>query len=172
MPSPIGHSLGALAVGWTTTGHAERRMMIRRSVWIAAIGVAPDLDLLIGRHGMETHSFGAALIVAAVATIWRWPVAASRARIFVTVAFAWATHPVLDALGTYNTPPFGVMMFWPLSSGHVDFVPVFDAISRRWWLPGFITGNLMAALREILILGPLAFVSWVTTRRLSRLSRE
>ena len=47
---------------------------------LVAVGVAPDLDLLCGRHSAETHSVGAAVIVASIAAWRRWPVAASERR--------------------------------------------------------------------------------------------
>jgi hypothetical protein len=168
MPSPVGHALGALAAGWATAGRVERDVALRGAAIIAAVGIAPDLDLLIGRHSMETHSVGAAVIVAAIAAWQRWPVASTRVRIFVTIAVAWCTHPLLDALGTDGSAPYGVMMFWPLSREHVSLISVFDPISRRWWLPGFVTSSLLAALREVAILGPVALISWWLSARVFR----
>jgi inner membrane protein len=165
VPSPVGHALGALAVGWATSGLAGKGAIVKRSLIIAALGLAPDLDLLIGRHSMETHSVGAAVLAGAVAAAFRWPIAATRLRIFVTAALVWSTHPVLDALGADTSPPLGVMMFWPFSREHVMFETVFHPISRRWWLPGFVTGNLEAIARELVILGTAALVAWLLTSR-------
>jgi membrane-bound metal-dependent hydrolase YbcI (DUF457 family) len=160
MPSPVGHALGALAVGWTIAGGTAREDLLKRTVWIAGIGLAPDLDLLIGRHSMETHSLGAALIVGGVAAWLRWPLASGRARIFLTTALARMSHPILDSMGTDTSSPNGVMLFWPISSEHVVAVPVFDPISRRWWVPGFALSIAQAVVRELLILGPIAFGAW------------
>jgi len=168
MPSPIGHGLGALAIGWAVSGRAPRGHLLGRSLWIAAFGLAADLDLLIGRHSMETHSFGAALLAGALAALLRWPLASTRVRIFLTAVLAWSTHPILDALGADTSPPFGVMMFWPLSGEHVMFGEVFLPISRRWWLPGFVAGNLAAAVREVAVLGPAALLTWIFAQRLTR----
>jgi hypothetical protein len=165
MPSPVGHALAALAVGWVAAGAARPNTLMKRSVLIAALGVAPDLDLLGGRHSMETHSFGAALLVGAVAAAVRLPLASTPLRIFLTATLAWATHPVLDSFGADTSEPFGVMMGWPLSREHVMFEPFFHSISRRWWLDGFITNTLMAVVREVAILGPIAVVSWLAMRR-------
>ena len=145
MPSPVGHAIGALAAGWATAGRVERRTALRGALILAGVGVAPDLDLLIGRHSMETHSVGAAVMVASLAAWQRWPVASTRVRIFLTIAVAWFTHPLLDAHGADGSAPYGVMMFWPFSREHISLVSVFDPISRRWWLPGFLTNNLLAA---------------------------
>ncbi len=172
MPSPVGHALGALAVGWVASGPASRDTLITRSAWIAALGMAPDLDLLIGRHSMETHSFGAALLVGAVAATIRLPVASTPLRIFLTATLAWSTHPILDSLGADGSVPLGVMMFWPLSRAHVMLAPFFDPISRRWWLDGFISHNLLAAAREVALLGPLAAIAWLATQRRPRRDRS
>jgi membrane-bound metal-dependent hydrolase YbcI (DUF457 family) len=133
---------------------------------LAAIGAAPDLDLLVGRHSAETHSLGAALIVASVAAWWRWPVAAGRWRIWTAVFLAWASHPLLDILAPDSVAPFGVMLFWPISRAYVlTGVHVFDAISRMWHAPGFFTHDLLAIVREVAILGPVAAAVFVIRRR-------
>ena len=107
-------------------------------------------------------------MVASLAAWQRWPVASTRVRIFLTIAVAWFTHPLLDAHGADGSAPYGVMMFWPFSREHISLVSVFDPISRRWWLPGFLTNNLPAALREVALLGPVALLSWWVSARATR----
>ena len=164
MPSPLGHALGALAAGGPIAGLSGPGVW-RRVAWLAAAGMAPDLDLLVGRHSMETHSVGAALIAGALAAWWRVPVARTRAGIFMAVALAWLSHPLLDMLGADTSEPIGVMLFWPFSTGHVAWVSVFDPISRRYWLPGFVERTVLAVGRELLILGPAVLAGWWVTRR-------
>jgi len=167
VPSPIGHALGALAVGWALTPNpSNARAAWTRTAVLAGAGVAPDLDLLIGRHRAETHSLGAAILVATVAAALRVPVAPRRATIWAAIALAWLSHPALDALGTDNAPPIGVMVAWPFSHEHVlTGWNVFAPISRRWHDVGFVVHNLQAAAREIAILGPVAALSWWTSGR-------
>jgi hypothetical protein len=163
MPSPVGHALASLAAGWTAAPPpGERRAWRWQAAILVAVGLAPDLDLLVGRHSAETHSLGAAIIVATVAALMRWPVAASRARIWIAVCFAWLVHPVLDALAPDTSAPHGVMLFWPLSQDYIQFaVTPFMAISRRYWLPGFVTHTVTAVVREVVLIAPvLAFVWW------------
>lgn len=166
MPSPLGHGLAALSVGWSV----ERPAAARRALWaqtltLAVIGIAPDLDLLVGRHSAETHSLGAAVLVACVAAWWRWPVARDRWRIWMIVFLAWASHPLLDMLAPDSVPPYGVMFFWPLSHAYyISGLHVFDAISRTWWVPGFLTHDLWAIVREAAILGPVATVVFLLRR--------
>ena len=166
VPSPIGHALGGLALAWAVAPpDLSSRDGRRQAVILAAITVAPDLDLLIGRHSAETHSLGAALIVAAIAAWQRWPVARERWRIGLAVFLAWASHPLFDSLGQDGTPPLGVMAFWPFSREYVRTgIVVFMPISRRWWLDEFVVHNLTAVAREILILLPIATASYFLNR--------
>jgi membrane-bound metal-dependent hydrolase YbcI (DUF457 family) len=130
--------------------------LLRQVAILVAVGIAPDLDLLVGRHSMDTHSIGAAALVASVAAWQRWPVAPTRLTIWIAVALAWLSHPLLDALGSDTSAPIGVMAFWPLSSAHVQTEwGVFEAISRRYWRDDFWSLNVRAALREVLILAPI-----------------
>jgi len=146
VPSPLGHGLAAVAAGWIVAGKPETKPALLGQVTIlVAIGIAPDLDLLIGRHSMETHSIGAAVLVASIAAWQRWPVAPSRITTWVAVALAWLSHPLLDALGSDTSAPIGVMAFWPLSRDHFQTQwQVFEAISRRYWRDDFWRLNLSA----------------------------
>ena len=161
VPSPIGHALGGLAAAWIVAPPDLRTRAGRvQTAILAAVTLAPDLDLLIGRHSAETHSVGAAVIVAATAALMRWPVARERWRIGLAVLLAWISHPLLDSLGQDSSPPYGVMAFWPVSHEYVRApFDLFMPIWRRYWEPGFLSHNLLAALRELLILGPLAFLA-------------
>jgi hypothetical protein len=123
--------------------------------------VAPDLDFLWGRHNMETHSLGAALIAGACVVPWRgW-------RWGMAIAFSWASHVLFDWLGSDTTPPLGVMALWPLSSNYFFANAfLFEAISRRTWLPNFWQHNLTAVLLEVLYLGPwLLLIAFLRFRR-------
>jgi membrane-bound metal-dependent hydrolase YbcI (DUF457 family) len=169
VPSPIGHGLAAVAAGWLVANPSSGKELVIQSVTLAAIGVLPDLDLLINRHSAETHSVGAAVIVASVAAFARVPVAQTRARIWATVFLAWMTHPLLDAFTGDSSVPVGIMVWWPFSSAHYHSgIVVFDSIYRRWWLPGFLEHNALAAAKEFVILGPVTgLVWWVRRRRMT-----
>ncbi len=79
MPSPLGHALGGLAAGWLVAGPAGDRgrgagpagARLRdgrvRALAFAGLGMAADLDLLVGRHSQFTHSIGATIVVGLVA---------------------------------------------------------------------------------------------------------
>ena len=159
MPSPIGHALGGMALGCLIAPRLGRGAAVAGLTY-AAIGVAPDLDLLVGSHSTYTHSLGAVGIVFLAA----WAVS-RRPRVAAAIAAAWASHLLLDWLGSDTSPPIGIMALWPFSREHYQSsFYVFDAISRRYWLPEqFVWSNVKAAMREVLILGPVAGISyWMT----------
>ena len=167
MPSPVGHALGALVAGWLIS--RPRRPVPpappepvsdgrRRAALFATLGMAPDLDLLFGTHSTYTHSIGAvalAGLVALAATGGRSP------RFALACAAAWASHLLLDWLGADTTPPLGIMALWPLTRDfYLSPVAIFSAISRRYWLPDFYRFNTLAVLRELLVLGPVLWLTW------------
>jgi membrane-bound metal-dependent hydrolase YbcI (DUF457 family) len=165
--SPIGHGLAAVAVGWLIARPAaSRKALLIQSGTLAVLSVVPDLDLLINRHSAETHSVGAAAVVASVAALARLPVAPTRARIWLAVFLAWMTHPLLDFFTDDSSAPVGIMMWWPFSAAHYHAsVAIFDSVYRRYWLSGFWEHNLLAALKECVILAPLAAIMFAIRRR-------
>lgn len=134
------------------------------AVTCAIVACLPDFDFLWGRHNMETHSLGAAIVAGLVAA------ALTRGRdlrLALAVALAWSSHVLFDWLGSDTTPPLGVMALWPASSAYyfADAF-VFDAITRRYWLGGFWRHNVLAVLKEVILLAPLlALARWLRRRR-------
>ncbi len=169
MPSPVGHALGGaiaavlIAPRGTPTGSGSRLMALRARlshplVRLGALaGCLPDADFLWGRHNMETHSVGAALAAALVAGL-----ALRSRRAALVTGLAWLTHVAFDWLGSDDTPPLGVMALWPFDDRFVfAHAYLFEAISRRYWLPNFVTHNAWAVTSEVLMLAPiLAVLVW------------
>ncbi len=173
MPSPIGHLLGGIAAGWLAAGPAPSDRfglkdgpgrasdMRREAAVFGALGMAPDLDLLVGAHSTYTHSLGAVVLTAIAALVWT-----RRLRLAVASAAAVASHVLLDWLGSDTTPPLGIMALWPLTREfYQSHAFLFMAISRRWWLPGFYAQNGIAALRELAILLPIVLLIGIAWRR-------
>ena len=130
---------------------------------LAVAGMAADLDLLFTLHRGPTHGLGVACLVGIVAYL-----ATRRQRLAAAVAAAYASHTLLDWLGTDTSAPFGIMALWPFSREYFDSgLHVFQAISRRYWLREFWTFNLLALLRELLILGPMVAIAAYTRWRRS-----
>jgi membrane-bound metal-dependent hydrolase YbcI (DUF457 family) len=140
-----------------------------------------DVDLLAGTHRGPTHSLTAALLVG-IAT-WGWcavrnargPVKDGPSvegdgrplRLAFAVTAAYATHTLLDWLGTDSWAPIGIMALWPVGQGYYESpLHVFMAISRRYWLPDFWMLNARAIARELVILAPvMMIVLWLRRPR-------
>jgi membrane-bound metal-dependent hydrolase YbcI (DUF457 family) len=145
-------------------GYAKSKFDLRALRGFAAICViaacVPDIDFAWGRHNMETHSVGfAALLGVAALVVTR------SLRMALAVALAVATHVLFDWLGSDDSPPLGVMALWPFSSAfYFADAYVFEAISRRYWLPGFVQHNLLAVVRELALLVPIVAAATLLRR--------
>jgi len=127
---------------------------VRPLVVCAAAAVLPDLDFLWGRHSMETHSLGAAVLAGLAVLAWT---RGRERRLALLVTLAWSSHVLFDWLGSDDTPPLGVMALWPVSSSfYFAHAYVFEAISRRTWLPNFWSHNAYAVAKELVMLAPVA----------------
>jgi inner membrane protein len=166
MPSPIGHALAGIAAGWLVDPPAARdaRGALRRAAVFAIAATAPDLDLLVGAHSGPTHGLGAAAIVGA--WVWIWGRGRGGPRTApAAVAVAYASHTLLDWLGSDTSAPIGIMALWPISRDYYEArLHLFMAISRRYWLPDFWSYNLRALARELVILVPLVAAVLVLRR--------
>jgi tetratricopeptide (TPR) repeat protein len=135
----------------------------------AALGIAPDLDLIVGAHRGPTHSVGAVVLVA-LATWFVVGRQARRGRWTIACAAAYGSHLLLDWFGLDTSAPFGIPALWPLSSAYFQAPwPVFLPVSRRihqpdlFWIP-----NALAVARELLILVPIVMLVASRRRRTSR----
>jgi tetratricopeptide (TPR) repeat protein len=170
MPSPIGHALGGIAAGWLIQPPEEtsRRGGRTATLAFAILGVAADLDLIVGTHRGPTHSLGAAVMIGLMA----WAILRRRTdragRLAGACAAAYGSHILLDWLGSDTSPPIGLPALWPFSLAYYE-APwhVFLAVSRRvhqpelFWLP-----NARALARELLILLPVVtLVGYVRPKR-------
>jgi membrane-bound metal-dependent hydrolase YbcI (DUF457 family) len=180
MPSPVGHAIAGVAAGWLIAPQAARarRGHILRAAAFALAGTIADIDLLIGTHRGPTHSVAAAVFAGIATWVWfavgkaRGPVTGAGLdvvrdgrplRVALAITAAYATHTLLDWLGSDTSSPIGIMALWPVSRGYYEsHFHVFMAISRRYWLPDFWMLNARAIGRELVILGPvLGLVLWL-----------
>lgn len=165
MPSPLGHALGGIASGWLIAlEHPLDRGGVRQAAVFAMAGMAADLDLLVGAHSGPTHGVGTAALLGLVAYA-----VTRRGRLAMAIAAAYASHTLLDWLGSDSSPPIGIMALWPLSREYYESgLHVFQAISRRYRQPDFWMLNLRAIARELLVLGPVVAAVVLLRRRKGR----
>lgn len=160
MPSPVGHALGGIIAGWS----AAPRHDVRAAVVLAAVAIAPDLDLLLGNHRGISHSVGGAAIAGIVAWLFT-----RRTAFALAVGLSWGSHAFLDWLSNDTRPPLGVMALWPFSSEYYkSSVEIFPPVSRRYWEARFWIYNLRALVFEVIVLGPPALVCVVVNRYRTR----
>jgi membrane-bound metal-dependent hydrolase YbcI (DUF457 family) len=173
MPSPVGHALAGAAAGWALPGPPRRQgrnayhEVWRQGLVFAILGVLPDLDLLLPiEHRTVSHSLTAAFVVGLTAATLT-----TRGRIGLAAGAAYATHVLLDWLGSDTTPPIGVMALWPFSHAYYESrLHLFHAVSRRFPTREFWVQNTRALMRELLVLAPPAGLAcW---RRLSQAARQ
>ena len=151
MPSPVGHALGGIAIGW----HVAPRQNLQTAAILAAVAIAPDLDLVFGTHREISHSIGAAVAAGLVTLI-----ATKSPRWGAAIALGWASHVLLDWLSNDTRPPIGVMALWPLTRDYYKAaIEIFPPVSRRYWESRFWIYNLRAVVTEVAILGPCCLLS-------------
>jgi inner membrane protein len=189
MPSPFGHALAGVTAAWTAdllpgdrawrTAPASARWYKRAgnglTLACAALGAAADLDFLFGVHRTVTHSIAAVAVVALIAAALAARANRPVARVVAMCAAAYATHLLLDWLGSDAYPPFGIQALWPFShQWYISDTDLFRQTARQeFFSAASIIKNLQAIVQEMAILGPTAVGVWlVRVKALSGLSSE
>lgn len=176
MPSPLGHSLAGLAVGWLAEPRPTHdRGTVRDSLSpfvlaCAALAILPDADLLVPRwHRTATHSLTATALIFIVAMVVTGKVTGKPAwRFSLALVAAHLTHLLLDWLGTDRFLPPGFQLFWPfLDRFFYSGIDLFPAVERRLLRPEALAVNAYAAAWEVLLVAPVALLAW-RARRLNR----
>jgi membrane-bound metal-dependent hydrolase YbcI (DUF457 family) len=177
LPSPLGHALGGFAAGWIIAPEVPpllsaeerartplwRRAARWRRAWLfAAVGLAADLDFLVGQHRSYTHSVGAVLAVLVLSLlVTRRRPARDSVRLSLAIAASYASHVLFDWLGADSPAPRGILALWPFAEAHyVSHLDVFPVVSRKIWTLRAWKLNLIAASTELIILGTLAGLCW------------
>lgn len=162
MPSPVGHALGGIIAGGLISKSRDRWTLGA----VAVAGALPDIDFLLPLpHRGPTHSLGATLLVFLLGLLALRP-RSIEVRLIAAIAVAYGSHVLLDWLGKDTWTPHGLMVLWPVTDDYYSSGwNVFAEINRRYWQPGFWSGNLLAVLREVAILILPALIVLRTGRR-------
>jgi membrane-bound metal-dependent hydrolase YbcI (DUF457 family) len=99
----------------------------------------------------------------------------ARWRVALICACAYASHLLLDWLGSDTLPPYGLQLFWPfINRFFVSGLNLFAETERRHLFSGpTLVQNLWAAAQEVAILAPITGALWlVRVKALARLPAE
>ena len=167
MATPVGHALAGVAIGLALRGG---RASLALAVGGAAAALSPDLDFVPGLlagdpsrfHHALTHSLGAAMMVAALAALIARH---ERGRWSLVVGTAYLSHLLLDYLTVDDSPPNGIPALWPL--GDAVFLSPIALLPPVLHSDGNAISlhNVLVALRELALLGPLVLFAGLWRRR-------
>jgi inner membrane protein len=171
MPSPIGHGLAGLAIGFAaepaTTAQTTGRRLSRFAVLGAVFAALPDADLLYAPiHRGVSHSIGAtALLMIIAALVTGWVTGRVQWRWVLLIGAAHGSHILMDWMGTDRYPPPGLEALWPFSRNfYISGWDVFPPTERRIYLPGAWWTNLRALVAEVGLMLPIAALTFVARR--------
>ena len=192
LPSPVVHSLAALALDWfgrrgrlsgsatkpAASPEEARGTALRMVAALVVAGNAADFDflpgILIGEPGLFHHGpahslFAAAVFGALAAPFARWIGFDSVRRCGVVMALAFASHVFLDMMATDDGWPSAVPLFWPISNEMI-YLPLglFVAIRVDPGVDGFIQ-SLLSAHNAHALLWEVAIV--IVALALTRVTR-
>jgi len=180
MPSPVAHSLVGYCVYQLTAGATRCHHWSLLALYLAVANV-PDLDfvpgLLVGHagryhHGL-THSIGfAALFGLGVSALLYFYKQAAIRRNFTIFFCLYFSHVILDYLSVDGSAPFGVPLFWPLSSRYyIASFALFPDIQRvssstsMFISSLFSLHNFWSVCVELFVLFPFVLLLWAWRRR-------
>lgn len=175
MPTPVGHSLAAATL-YLALSPAPRPWADRRAGLLAlAAASAADLDFVAGAvvgdwsrfHQGASHSLlvalglGLALASLPLPSLGGWR---RRALLFTALALS---HLALDLVTRDARPPYGIPLFWPVSSAywHAPW-SLFPFVRRASWAVVLTPANWWGPVIELLVLAPPVAV--VLVHRLRR----
>jgi len=194
MSSPIGHTLAGYLIYVIGKNQKADRQLFNSKYFKGlkpddygvlliyfTIANVPDLDFLPGlmvghpnlyHHGIS-HSLGAALFFSGIcALLYKFTTLKSYSVSFGTAMLLYCSHLVLDMLCLDGRPPFGIPVFWPLSSTNL-YMPVLppvkhsfldDATIGQFLTDVFSIHNLGVVLMECLLAGGMLIVFFMLKR--------
>ena len=183
MATPLGHALAGMAAGSLLRSHHSGHA--RWLAFVALAAIAPDFDFLPGilmgdvnrfHHG-ASHSVGAALLFGGACALGAWAVAARPLAIGGAGAILYASHLLLDFFTVDTRLPYGQPLLWPATMEHFAMSKPFllgirhgsaDGSVIAFLRDAFSGHNFTALAREIVLLVPVVFVTWIAGRRRGR----
>lgn len=146
---------------------------------------APDLDFVPGIlmgdanrfHRGPSHSLAAAALFGVIVYLLARVTRAGAVRLAVLGFLAYGSHLLLDFFTQDKGEPFGIPLFWPVSSdGFMSPWQVFGSVKHG--VPGdsletalgyvFSVANVATVAVEVVVLAPVLLASWLISGRLVR----
>jgi membrane-bound metal-dependent hydrolase YbcI (DUF457 family) len=173
MPSPVGHSLGALAAMIAI----EPSIIVSRYKPIVILGTAfivgtlADADFLVAhyttvpylRHHYFSHSIPFAILFTTVCWIILKLVKFHDSKKGAALlGAAYGSHLFLDYFAQDGSKPYGIPLLWPFTDQH--FIAPFDiffSIHRGEFVDLFSWHNFFAILIEIAVLAPIVVLMFL-----------
>ena len=135
----------------------------------AVFAIAPDFDFVYPTmHRMMSHSISAVIAATVCAAIVAHRTKQERPWLTSMVCgLAYASHLALDWLGGDAKLPAGIQLLWPFSdTWFISSWNVFGAtVLASFFERQTMIANLVAVLRELAILGPIALGAWLLRGR-------
>ena len=135
----------------------------------AVFAIAPDFDFIYPPiHRMMSHSISAAIAATVCAFVVAHRTKQERPWLMSMVCgLAYASHLALDWLGVDTKEPAGIQLLWPFSDAwFISSWNLFQAtVLVTFFERSTMIANLLAVLRELAILGPLAWGAWLLRAR-------
>ena len=92
--------------------------------------------------------------------------ARGRPRVWLASAAAYASHLLLDWLGTDTVAPNGIMVLWPFDvTAYQSSFDWFYPICHEYWLLECWIAVAWSSGHELLIVGPFALAAVILMRR-------
>ena len=173
MPSPVGHTLGALAamiaIEPSIIMSRYKPIVILGTAFI--IGTLADADFLVAhyttvqylRHHYFTHSIPFAILFTVVCwIILRLAKFQNPNKGAALLGAAYGSHLFLDYFAHDGSKPYGIPLLWPLTDRH--FIAPFDvffSIHRGEFSDLFSLHNFFAILIESAVLAPIVVLMFL-----------
>ncbi|MCI0413522.1 metal-dependent hydrolase [bacterium] len=176
MPSPVGHTLGALAA----LVAIEPGIMASRYKTNIALGASfvfgsiADADFVVAHFTslpyLRHHYFSHSIPFAICFTILCWILLKcfnlrNAGRLAGLIGVAYSTHLLLDFFAYDGSRPYGIPLLWPFTDKHfIAPFNLFYSIRRGEFSNIFSMHNLVGVMIEIAVLTPIALLMILRAR--------
>jgi inner membrane protein len=178
MPSPVGHEIAGLLIFDLLRNLADVGRRVKTLSLCLLVAILPDFDFIPGiiegepnkyHHG-SSHSIFIGLTITLILTLMFY--FRDKFWIYMTLFFSiYLSHLVLDLFSLDQSYPYGLKLLWPFSTEYFIspqsvFADIRRVNSNTEFVPSLIfnSHNLMAVLREVVILTPPVIVTRLYSR--------